>query len=91
MLFRIAGVYHRALKLYTGDSTAKFEKLVSKATKKYKSAQGRDWGSRALRKVNCEVNKVKHMEGGIIKGRDAGLKDAIRATEELLVLIEAVR
>jgi len=90
-LFRIAAVYHRVLKLYTGDSQSKIKKLVTTASEKYKSTQNRAWKSRALKKVNCEVDKVKHTQGGIIKGRDAGLNEAIQATEELLALIEAAK
>jgi hypothetical protein len=88
-LFRIAAVYHRALKIYAGDSQLEMKKLVKKAEEKYRNAQGRPWESRMLKKVNCEVNRVKHRESGIIKGRDAGLKEAIQATDELLTLIEA--
>lgn len=90
-LFRIDAVYHRVLKLYTGDSDSKFEKLVRIASEKYQAAQGRVWDSRALHKINCEVTKVKHAEAGILKGRDVGLQEAVQATVELLTLIEAAK
>jgi hypothetical protein len=90
-LFRIAAVYHRALKLYMGDSKSGLERLVSNARAKYKRVQGQNWESGALWRVTDQVNNLKHRENGIIKGRDVGLTDAIKSADELLALIEAVK
>ncbi len=79
-LFRIAAVSHRSLKLYTNDAESRMPELVNKARKQYISATGQEWEHGSLRIVCDQVNKLKHTESGIIRGRNAGLKEAIEAT-----------
>lgn len=89
-LFRIAAVYHRALKTVVGDNAKTFKVLVREAHERFKRAQNSDWASGALEKVNCEVNGLKHTTEGILPGRDVTFGDAVRAAGELLTLIEAL-
>jgi hypothetical protein len=88
-LFRIAAVYHRAMKIAAGELAMKI--LVAKASNLYKDRTGENWENGALKKVCCEVNNLKHTKDGIIKGRDAGLMEAIQSAGELLAFIEAVK
>jgi len=91
-IFRIDAVCHRALKIATSESKATMKVLILRAKELYKTrTQGQLWERSALGQVNCEVNRLKHTEGGIIRHRDVGLSEAIQATEELLAFIEAAK
>lgn len=88
-LFRLASVYHRALQIVVGTQGERFEVLLRKTRVWFKSCQGSDWASPALRKVSDEVNGLKHSPQGIFTGRNVAFEDAVQATEELLALLEA--
>ena len=89
-LFRIAAVYHRILKVVVGDNSKPFKVLVPEAHELFKKAQHRDWESGMLKRVNCEVNGLKHTDEGIIEGRKVSFSEAVRAADELTTLIEAL-
>ena len=89
-LFRTAAVYHRSLKVTTGDETSGIKILIKKVEGLYKQARGVDWTSKGAMKVNCEVNSLKHTANGIISGRKIQFEDAIAAIDEVLNLIEAL-
>jgi hypothetical protein len=86
-LFRIASVYHRALQYFVGTQE-RMEVLV-KRTREWFRASAATWSSVALKKVNEEVNGLKHVPEGIFAGRNIAFGDAVEAVRELLTLLEA--
>jgi hypothetical protein len=93
-LFRTSAVYHRALKILTGNEKA-HDKNVGElrpiAEVLYKKARGIPWVNDSVRKVHCEVNGLKHGSSGISGGRDVQFDAAVRAVDEILELIEALK
>ena len=89
-LFRTSAVYHRALKILTG-SEDKLEKLLSAAEKLYEHARKIPWASESVKSVHDEVNNLKHTSGGISDGRDVQFDTAVKAVDEILELIEALK
>jgi len=90
-LFRTAAVYHRSLKITTGDETSSIKILIKTAEERYRQARGVDWMSKSAMKVNCEVNSLKHTSSGIIDGRKVEFEHALAAIDEILDLIEALK
>ena len=89
-LFRIAAVYHRTLKTFTGQNDVQVARLspVAKAlcTKRKKA-----WTDANLALVHKEVNHLKHTKRGIIRGRKVRFREAESAVGELLDLIECLK
>jgi hypothetical protein len=91
-LFRTAAVYHRALKILTGNEQSKkwVWELEPDAMKRYKGARNTPWVNKNVSEVHDEVNDLKHTSSGIINGRDVAFETAIAAVSETLELIEAL-
>jgi len=86
-LQRIAGGYHRGLKLLTGDNL-EVQELASIAIKRKLTEKSEiNW----IDTVYGEVNKLHRDRYGLLKGRAVTLSDAISATEQLLALAIKVR
>ncbi len=92
-LFRTAAVYHRALKILTGNEESKkwVWELEPDAINRYKGARNTPWANKNVSKVHDEVNDLKHTSSGIINGRDVEFETAIAAVSEILELIEALK
>jgi hypothetical protein len=92
-LFRTSAVYHRALKILTGNEGG--EKNVGElrpvAEELYKQARGVPWVNERVRKVHCEVNGLKHGSSGVSGGRGVEFETSVEATNEILDLIEALK
>ena len=92
-LFRTSGVYHRALKILTGNELEKKDVGVLRpiVEKLYKERQGSPWEFGHVKQVHDEVIDLKHTSKGIIEGRNVPFATASEAVEELLNLIEALK
>jgi len=93
-LFRTAAVYHRALKVLTGNEQVKnihVDKLEPDAKKRYEAVRHAPWANENARKVHDEVNDLKHASSGILGGRDVRVDIAVGAVTEILDLIEALK
>lgn len=95
-LFRTAGVYHRVLKIITGNEQQTKKRLYVDQLRpiaeiRYKQARNSFWRSNHVQRVYSEVNDLKHTPSGIIQGRDVPFEDATEAVKELLTLIEGVK
>ena len=88
-LFRLASVYHRTLEIVVGTQGESFKVLLRKTQVWFKSSQGSDWACGSLKKVNNEVNALKHTPQGIFSGRNVAFEDAVSSAEELMTLLEA--
>jgi hypothetical protein len=93
-LFRTAAVYHRSLKILTGNEQTKnvyVDQLEPDAMNRYRDARNARWANKSVRKVHSEVNDLKHDSSGIMDGRNVVFVTAIEAVGEILDLIEALR
>jgi hypothetical protein len=92
-LFRTSGVYHRALKILTGNELEEkgLGVLRPLAEKLYEQKKESPWENDHVRRLHKEVNDLKHTSDGIIEGRDVPFATATEALEELLNLIEALK
>jgi hypothetical protein len=93
-LFRTSAVYHRSLKILTGneESNNKGLKVLGPcADKLYQEARKIPWANESVRRVHCEVNGLKHTSSGISSGRDVPFETAVRAVAEILEIIEALK
>jgi hypothetical protein len=92
-LFRTSAVYHRSLKILTGNEEGikGLKDLGPLADRLYQKARGVPWANESVRKVHCEVNGLKHTSGGISSGRDVPFEIAVRAVEEILEIVEALK
>jgi hypothetical protein len=89
-LFRIAAVYHRVLKVFTGRGDVKVAVLTPIAKELCKH-RNKEWNNENLVVVNKEVNHLKHTENGVIRGRTVSFREAESAIGELLDLIECLK
>jgi hypothetical protein len=93
-LFRTAAVYHRSLKAVTGNEDKEniyVCDLEPIAEKNYEKIRHTAWPNENVAKVHREVNDLKHTSNGIIGGRGVKLDQAIKAVDEVLSLIEALK
>jgi len=92
-LFRTAAVYHRSLKIVTGNEDSKkyLDELEPDAKKRYEDVRHAPWANKNVRKVHCEVNGLKHGSSGISGGRGVEFETAVEAIDEILNLIETLR
>ncbi len=92
-LFRTSGVYHRALKILTGNELEKKNvgELRPIVENLYEQRKGSPWEHGHVKQVHDEVIDLKHTSDGIIEGRNVPFATAADAVEELLNLIEALK
>jgi len=93
-LFRTSAVYHRALKILTGNEQVKniyLDKLEPDAQKRYEGARQTRWANGNVRKVHDEVTDLKHTSSGISGGREVQFDAAVGAVSEILDFIEALK
>jgi hypothetical protein len=92
-LFRTSAVYHRALKILTGDEQSQkyVGELEPDAKKRYEGARHVPWTNGNMRKVHDEVTDLKHTSSGILGGREVQFDTAVGAVSEILDLIEALK
>lgn len=92
-LFRTAAVYHRSLKILTGNEESRkyVDELEPDAQLRYDALMQSPWANQSVRKVHTEVNNLKHTSGGILGGRSVQFSDAVTALAELLDLIEVLK
>ncbi len=90
-LFRLAAIYHRTLKIITGRENEKVyvETLRPLAKALFQNWTSRPWEDANIGKVHTQVNGLKHGADGIYEGRKVVFDEAVRASDELLSLIEA--
>jgi len=90
-LARLAAVYERALKIASGRRVrgAKQKAIVTDALARYAAWNCTAWSCTNIDEVYDEVNNLKHDPAGLYKGRKVEFDNAVRATDELLVLLEA--
>ena len=90
-LARLAAVYERALKIASGRRARgeKQKAIVNDALARYASWNGTAWSCTNISELYNEVNSLKHDPAGLYKGRNVEFDKAVRATDELLVLLEA--
>lgn len=90
-LFRIAGAYHRGLKVVVGEPKSREYActLQPKAAALYRTWKSSEWESRGIKAVHDQVNDLKHTPQGVYEGRKVQFKEALKAVEELLNLIES--
>jgi hypothetical protein len=92
-LFRLAAVYHRALKTIAGKENEEIYiyKLLPTVTEQFQSWTNEVWEYENSARVYTQVNKLKHKPGGVYAGRAMTFDEAVHATDELLNLIESWR
>ena len=92
-LFRLAAVYHRALKIVTGNENSglNVNDLIVQAKTKFRQARKQDWSNTKTHHIHREVNNLKHTAEGIFQGRNVTFADSLGAVDELLTLIEVLR
>ena len=93
-LFRTSGVYHRTLKILSGNELTRKDMGVGVlrpiVEKLYKARKGLPWEYRNVKQVHNEVVELKHKKG-VIEGRNVPFATAADAVEELLNLIEVLK
>jgi hypothetical protein len=92
-LFRIAAVYHRSLKIVTGNEEKEniYVRQLEPIAKRFCEDRQYSWVNQSVAKVHDEVNNLKHSSRGIISGRNVEFKEAIMAVNEILSLIDALK
>jgi hypothetical protein len=91
-LFRLAGVYHRVLKIAAcAPTTRKFpHQLMSQVQKSYIAVKGASWKHANIKAIYREVNGLKHTPEGISSGRTSQFLQAVDAVQETLLIIEVL-
>ncbi len=91
-LLRLSAVYHRSLKVVTGNIGKKKDipTLLSELDEPthFQKWAGHAWSRTNIAKVHKEVNDFKHTAEGLNAGRNVPYTVAVEAVEELLVLLE---
>jgi hypothetical protein len=93
-LFRIAGVYHRVLKIVAAkenEDDLYVKDLLPLVDANFQAWTKGTWAHGKTTQVYRQVNKLKHQADGIYQGRAVTFNDAVSALAELLELIEAWR
>jgi hypothetical protein len=90
-LLRLAAVYHRALKILTGEvgRYVYVDTLVKKLNPIYTGWTGQSWSHANIDRLHDEVNDLKHTPHGLHGGRNVTYAEAAGAVDELLHLFEA--
>jgi hypothetical protein len=91
-LFRLAGIYHRTLKIAAGRPTTREYPvtLLPDVEKAFKGKMNTDWNHPDLAAIYKEVTELKHSAGGIFEGRSVQFGQAIHAVDQVLTLIETL-
>jgi hypothetical protein len=91
-LVRLSAVYHRSLKVVTGNVGKKKDvpTLLSELDSPggFPKWAGQPWSRSSIEQVHREVNAFKHTAEGLNLGRNVPYAVAIEAADELLVLLE---
>ena len=91
-LFRIAGVYHRVLKI-VGKRAVNCREfphtILPDVETFYKNKTGSAWLYPGLKAVYKQVNELKHQPHGVYYGRIVTFQEAFDSIDELLKLVEA--
>lgn len=92
-LFRVAGVFHRLLKLASGERGTRLNvhELKARLNRDRHNAGLPEWRCERTAKVHAEVNELKHQPGGVYYGRRATYDDARSAVGELIELLGTAR
>jgi hypothetical protein len=91
-LFRLAGVYHRVLKIAVDKPTSRDfpYALLPEVEKLFRAATKLDWKHTHIQAIYKEVTDLKHTPDGIFEGRSVRFVQAIDAVDEILTLVEAL-
>jgi hypothetical protein len=91
-LFRLAGLYHRTLKIASGKPNIRKypDELLPKVQQSYQALNGTAWNRKNIAAIYREVNGLKHKSKGVALGRKVTFPQAVEAVHELLSLIEVV-
>jgi hypothetical protein len=84
-LLRLSAVFHRTLKIVTGNIDARKD-VPTLLRERDRSAT--EWRHENIEKVHSEVNAFKHTAEGLNQGRNVPFVEAAEAVEELLTLLE---
>ena len=89
-LFRLAGIYHRTLKVAAGRPTTREYPitLLPDVEMAFKAKANTDWKHSNIAAIYKEVTELKHAAGGIFEGRSVQFAQAIEAVDEILKLVE---
>ena len=92
-LLRLSAVYHRSLKVVTGNIGKGKMDIPPLLTElddpsRFPKWAGHAWSRANVARVHREVNKFKHTAEGLNAGRDVPYAVAVEAVNELLVLLE---
>ena len=90
-LLRLAAVYHRGLKIVTGEIRPRIyvDELLKKLDPIYRGWTGKPWLSSNIHRLHDEVNDLKHTPQGLYGGRSVVYAEAVAAVDELLQLFES--
>jgi hypothetical protein len=96
-IFRLSSVYNRSLKVVTGQIDKQGgignrddpNSLISLAKDIYKKWTSNEWKDENIGNVHDRVNELKHKTVGFYWSRNVSETEAVRALEELLILLEA--
>ena len=90
-LLRLAAVYHRGLKILTGDIRPRVYvgDLLKTLQPDYTTWTGHTWSNANINRLHDEVNDLKHTPQGLFGGRSVAYAEAVAAVGELLELFEA--
>jgi hypothetical protein len=87
--YRTSSVYHRVLKIATGEDIEDLTKLAAKAGAAYKQwTNGKQWPKDELERVRREANSLKHEEEGLYPGRELWHVHGVVAIGQLITFIE---
>lgn len=89
-LFRIAAVYHRLLKLISGDPTTRefVPSLRPKAEELYRERRGADWSYKNADSIHAEVNTLKHTPQGVYDRRNATFHEAVAGVRSFSIFLK---
>lgn len=92
-MLRLSAVYHRTLKVLTGntdpDADTVVKDLLEELRPLYKGWTRQAWTSKFVDRIHGEVNTLKHVSDGLFDGRNVKLGDALGGAEEIVRLWEA--
>jgi hypothetical protein len=91
-LFRLAGVYHRVLKITAGRPASREypATLLLDVEQAFQVATNNPWKHGDIKAIYREVTELKHSADGIFEGRSVLFIHAIDAVDEILTLIEVL-
>ena len=89
-LLRLAAVYHRSLKILTGQLGPRIyvDTLLPVIQVAYATWTGHAWSNTNIHQLHRQVNDLKHTPEGVYGGRTVSYAVAVAALGELLDLLE---